>query len=61
MAIGDHIFVQCTGYSHHGIDCGDGSVIHFDFTPVRKLFSCVRGDTSLICETSLEVFSGRLC
>ena len=30
MARGDHIYVQRLGgvYSHHGIDCGDGSVIH---------------------------------
>ena len=31
MARGDHIFVKRWGgvYSHHGIDCGDGSVIHY--------------------------------
>jgi hypothetical protein len=31
MARGGHIFVQRMGglYSHHGIDCGDGSVIHY--------------------------------
>jgi hypothetical protein len=31
MARGDHIFVRRLGglYSHHGIDCGDGSVIHY--------------------------------
>ncbi len=57
MAHGDHIFVHCTGYSHHGIDCGDGNVIHFDFTPKRKFFSCVSGDTSRIRETSIEEFS----
>ena len=30
MARGDHIYVQRLGglYSHHGIDCGDGTVIH---------------------------------
>lgn len=58
MARGDHIFVHCTGFSHHGIDCGDGEVIHFDFTPKRKLFSCVNGDTSRIRRTSMEEFSG---
>src|SRR5688500_1752414 len=31
MARGDHIYVDRLGglYSHHGIDCGDGTVIHF--------------------------------
>lgn len=31
MAKGDHIFVNRFGgtYGHHGIDCGDGSVIHY--------------------------------
>jgi hypothetical protein len=31
MARGDHLFVDRVGglYSHHGIDCGDGTVIHF--------------------------------
>jgi len=31
MARGDHIFVRRYSglYSHHGVDCGDGSVIHY--------------------------------
>lgn len=31
MAIGDHIYAVRLGgtYAHHGIDCGDGSVIHY--------------------------------
>ena len=31
MSMGDHIYVPRLGglYSHHGIDCGDGSVIHY--------------------------------
>jgi len=29
MKRGDHIFVKRLGYTHHGIDCGDGSVIHY--------------------------------
>jgi hypothetical protein len=31
MARGDHLYVDRMGglYSHHGIDCGDGTVIHF--------------------------------
>lgn len=33
MAAGDHLRCQRQGYWHHGIDCGDGTVIHF--TDVR--------------------------
>lgn len=31
MARGDHIYVNRVGgvYNHHGVDCGDGSVIHY--------------------------------
>jgi hypothetical protein len=31
MAKGDHIYVNRFGgaYSHHGIDCGDGTVVHY--------------------------------
>lgn len=59
MAIGDHLFVNCFGYSHHGIDCGDGMVIHFDFTPKRKLAAMLgRNNQAKICETSIDEFSG---
>ena len=37
MARGDHIYVHCMGYSHHGIDLGDGKVIHFDYHPWQAL------------------------
>jgi hypothetical protein len=30
MARGNHIYVHCTKFVHHGIDCGDGTVIHYD-------------------------------
>lgn len=29
MARGDHVYVRRRRYTHHGIDCGDGTVIHF--------------------------------
>ncbi len=29
MAKGDHIYVSRGTYFHHGIDCGDGTVIHY--------------------------------
>ena len=35
MARGEHIYVsrKLRTYSHHGIDCGDGTVIHFTGEP----------------------------
>ena len=58
MALGDHLFVYSWGYSHHGIDCGDGRVIHFDFDPQRKLLSTILNrDLSKIRETTVEAFS----
>ncbi len=58
MARGDHLFVQCLGYSHHGIDCGGGRVIHFESDPWRKLVGLAVGPTKpCIRETSIEEFS----
>jgi hypothetical protein len=33
---GDHVFVQRRGYTHHGIDMGDGTVIHCSGGPGRS-------------------------
>lgn len=41
--IGDHIYILKLGYTHHGIYCGKGMVIHYDRGSVRK--------------ESLEIFS----
>ena len=49
MARGDHIYVRRgRRYSHHGIDCGDGSVIHY-VGP--------RGSVRRVARTSIEVFA----
>lgn len=49
MAQGDHIYVRRgRRYSHHGIDCGDGSVIHY---------AGKRGTTRYVARTSLETFA----
>jgi hypothetical protein len=49
MARGDHIYVRRgRRYTHHGIDCGDGSVIHF-VGP--------RGSIRHVARTPLAVFS----
>ncbi|MEA5507999.1 lecithin retinol acyltransferase family protein, partial [Halotia wernerae UHCC 0503] len=26
---GNHVYYNCSAYNHHGIDCGDGTVIHY--------------------------------
>ena len=51
MAKGDHIRVRrCGGlYSHHGIDLGDGTVMHFSGEPLRQ-------QDASICRVSLEDF-----
>lgn len=51
MARGDHIKVRRWGglYSHHGIDMGDGTVIHLDGEPLRARHSRV-------CRTAMAVF-----
>lgn len=37
MARGEHIWVtRPLGYTHHGIDCGDGTVVHFTGEPGKK-------------------------
>lgn len=51
MAAGDHIKAKRAGglYYHHGIDMGDGSVIHFAGEPLRR-------QSAEVCRTSLEDF-----
>ncbi|MBF2002993.1 MAG: lecithin retinol acyltransferase family protein [Synechococcales cyanobacterium M58_A2018_015] len=52
MARGDQIYVMrplinLEGvYEHHGIDCGDGTVIHYH-----------KGEDAVICRTSMEAFA----
>ncbi|BAY12706.1 GUN4 domain-containing protein [Calothrix sp. NIES-2098] len=41
MAIADHIYIECdfigvVPYTHHGIDCGDGTVIHYSDRCIRR-------------------------
>lgn len=51
MATGDHIRVKRAlgAYYHHGIDAGDGTVIHFSGEPVRQA-------RAKVCRCSLEEF-----
>lgn len=57
MARGDHIKVRRHNgiYSHHGIDMGDGTVIHFSGEPFRR-------KDARVCRVSLADFlaGGRL-
>jgi cell wall-associated NlpC family hydrolase len=48
---GDHVFVNRNLYSHHGVCCGDGSVIHYDS-------SLLRPEAAVVCTTSLAEFAG---
>ena len=49
MARGDHIYVpRGRHYTHHGIDCGDGSVIHY-VGP--------RGSVRLVARTPMKEFA----
>ena len=51
MARGDHIKVRRKNglYTHHGIDMGDGTVIHFSGEPFRQ-------DEASICRVTLAEF-----
>lgn len=42
MARGDHVFVHRTGYTHHGIDLGDGTVMHYTGEVGQKTNAAVR-------------------
>lgn len=57
MARGDHLFIYCLGYSHHGIDLGNGNVIHFDSGPWRKFVSHTTDAPPTIRETTLDQFA----
>ncbi len=51
MAKGDHIYVKRLHglYYHHGIDMGDGTVIHFSGEPLN-------GKLAKVCQVPLEEF-----
>lgn len=42
MARGDHIKVWRSFYWHHGVDCGDGTVVHLSGEPARRFDAVVR-------------------
>src|SRR6516162_1498252 len=60
MARGDHIITPMVAYSHHGIDIGDGTVVHWT-TPAGQSKRCgiVRyQQLAEIRHTSVAEFSG---
>lgn len=62
MARGDHLYYFLAGgtYSHHGLDCGDGTVVHYDLTPWEKVTSKLRTadvTTAKVARTSMDGFS----
>lgn len=42
MGVGDHLVVNRGGYTHHGVDLGDGTVIHFNGEPATKIDATIR-------------------
>lgn len=50
MGRGDHIYVNCGVYTHYGIDCGDGSIIHHPGGLFEKF-------DAVISRTSLNAFA----
>lgn len=58
LELADHLFVDCQGYSHHGIYIGNERVVHFESTPVRKFLGQVSGQPPRIQESNLTEFSG---
>jgi hypothetical protein len=39
MGRGDHIYINCGVYTHHGIDSGDGTVIHYTGEKLKGVIS----------------------
>ena len=60
MARGDHLYYYMAGgtYSHHGIDCGDGTVIHYELTPWMKVTGKFQPERDAsIARTDFEEFA----
>lgn len=50
MARGDHIRARRRGFWHHGIDCGDGTVIHYTGEPKNLA-------NASVARTSMDAFA----
>ena len=63
MSRGDHVFVRRgRRYTHHGIDCGDGTVIHFSGRrrPGRQVERTTMGDFADTGEVHVRDYRNRL-
>lgn len=58
MARGDHLYYYRAGgaYSHHGLDCGDGTVIHYESSTWMKLMAPAIHRQPRVCRATLEEF-----
>lgn len=45
MAVGDHIYVKRGGYTHHGVQVSETTVVHFSGEPGSKRDATIRVDT----------------
>lgn len=63
MAKGDHIKVKRTGYYHHGIDLGNGEVIHFTGEPGKKRDAAIQRTEIkyFLCSRNLEIVKYSKC
>ncbi|MEC9093003.1 MAG: lecithin retinol acyltransferase family protein [Planctomycetota bacterium] len=53
----DHLFIDCGGYSHHGIYLGNHRVIHFESTLRRKLPAFCNKNPPRIQEVTIDDFA----
>ena len=58
MARGDHLYSYRAGgtYSHHGLDCGDGTVIHYESSTWMKLIGGALDHVPQVRRTSMDEF-----
>lgn len=56
MAPGDHIKVYHGIYTHHGIDCGDGTVIHYKGGLDQKINAVISRTAKRIFSSGREIF-----
>lgn len=56
MGRGDHIYINCGVYTHHGIDCGDGTVIHHPGGLAQKMNVVISRTTMASFASGKQVF-----
>lgn len=56
MGRGDHIYINCGVYTHHGIDCGDDTVIHHPGGLGHKMNAVISCTTMASFASGKQVF-----